>query len=80
MVLEFENSYGEKRVISKPPDIKSMWKDINKFLKEHDFTSYYSRIAFLGDKIQIDVGSYTEFFYVSELSSGDLKDLNCINK
>ena len=80
MILEFESQYKEKRVISKPPDIKSMWEDIDKFLKEHNFRSYYSRINFLGDKLQIDVGSHTEFFYVSEFNSGDLKDLSYTNE
>lgn len=79
MILEFENSNGEKRIISRPSDIKSMWEYINKFLKEHNYKSYYKRIIFRGNEIQIDVGSHTEFFYASELNSGDLIDLNLMS-
>lgn len=75
MVLYFENSKGQRRVISTPSDIKEMWKDINLFLDEHNFKSYYSRINFEKDELVIDVGSHTEFFIVQNFTDDNLKEL-----
>jgi hypothetical protein len=75
MILEFQNSKGQRREISKPHNIKEMWSDINKFLDEHNFTSYYSRINFEENEWEIDVGSHTEFFYVTEFTDNDLQEL-----
>ena len=68
MKLEFENSYGERRIIGNPNDIEEVWKIISDFLKDHNFKSYYSRINFGNTEWEIDVGSHTEFFYLSELN------------
>lgn len=39
-------------------------KAIQKFLKDHNFTSYYWRVARNDLCTWIDVGSWSEFFYI----------------
>lgn len=75
MILYFENSKGIRRVISNPPNIRDMWKDINYFLDEHNFKSYYSRINFGKDEWVIDVGSHSEFFIIRDFEEEDLNDI-----
>lgn len=67
MKLEF---YGEngRRTIGKPKTVEKAWDIINKFLADHNFKSYYSRINFFEDMWEIDVGSWTEKFILSELN------------
>lgn len=71
MVLYFENSKGDRRVISNPSEPREMWKDISSFLKEHNFKSYYTRIVFGKDEWTIDVGSHVEFFIVTDFTEDD---------
>ena len=68
MKLEFENSQGQRRVIGNPETPQEMWQIINKFLADHNFKSYYSRMNLYPDEYEIDVGSHTEFFYISEMT------------
>lgn len=66
-VVKFENSKGQIREIGKAEDEKAAFAEINKFLEEHNFKSYYARVMKLNDKEKmIDVGSHTEFFYLEE--------------
>lgn len=44
MILYFKNSAGIEREIGQPNTYKSTCKMIDKFLKEHKFKSYYTRI------------------------------------
>lgn len=57
-------SKGKERVIAEPSDIDEVFKEINKFLEEHNFKSYYTRMWEENGRLKFDVGSYTEFFYV----------------
>lgn len=80
MKLYFRNSIGKDRLISERKDYKEIDKDIDNFLRDHNFKSYYSRTWYelKGDKtvhgireegrFVFDVGSHSEFFemYVSE--------------
>ena len=75
MVLYFEDSRGQRRLISTPSSIEDMWKDINSFLLEHNFKSYYSRVNFGEDEWVIDVGSHTEFFIVQDFTEDNLKEI-----
>lgn len=75
MLLYFENSRGQRRLISNPITVENMWKDINDFLKEHNFKSYYSRVNFEKDEWVIDVGSHTEFFIVTNFNDENYKEL-----
>lgn len=64
--LYFENSKKERRVIAEVETKEDVWKEITKFLDEHNFKSYYSRLFKThNNEWCIDVGSHTEFFYVS---------------
>ena len=66
MKVYFENSQGKKREIGQVDSKEKAFEIIKDFLLEHDFTSYYTRYWEKGDYLKIDVGSHTEFFYVSK--------------
>lgn len=75
MKLEFENSRGERRVIGNPETWQEANRIIQKFLKDHRFKSYYTRINFYPGEWEIDVGSHCEFFKLSELSDEVMEEL-----
>lgn len=61
----FEN--GTKRKIGEVKTEKEAFVVINDFLKEHNYKSYYKVITQLNEKEKrIDVGSWTQFFYIVE--------------
>ena len=65
MKLYFRNSHGQERVIAEPTDEKECNKEIQKFLDEHNFKSYYTRTWTEPDGSEwYDVGSWSEFFIV----------------
>ena len=65
MILYFENSRGQRREIGQGKSEQEIFQIINKFLEEHNFTSYYTRF-WINPKNPLekiyDVGSQTEFF------------------
>ena len=69
--LWFENSNGEERLIAAVETWKDVWYCIDEFIKqcnEHkpadkQFKSYYRRTWREGNRMAIDVGSWSEFFY-----------------
>ena len=64
----FENSKGKKRIIGTAEDQKAAFKVINDFLAEHNYKSYYKRTWKIDDKtMAVDVGSWTERFYIQEI-------------
>ena len=65
MNLYFRDSHGKKRVLAKDVGRKEeVWKHIQRFLDEHDFASYYTRLWYQDGYTWYDVGSHTEFFLV----------------
>lgn len=64
MRVEFKNSYGVRRVIGECETEKEAFKIIYDFLKDHNYKSYYTRTREIEDRIWVDVGSHTEFFYI----------------
>ena len=68
MKLIFQNSRGKERVIAEPSSKEEVVKEIDKFLDEHNFKSYYTRICEENGRLELDVGSHTEFFYVEGMS------------
>ena len=63
----FENSRKEEREIGTAVDMHESYKIIDKFLEEHNFKSYYKNVCEIEKgKIRVDVGSWSEFFYVQE--------------
>mgnify|MGYP003300271835 FL=1 len=69
MKLIFQNSRGEERVIAEPQDKKEAVKEINKFLDDHNYKSYYMNVCEDDNgRLRIDVGSWSEFFYIEHMS------------
>ena len=68
MRLIFQNSKHEERVIAKPLNIEEATKEINKFLSDHNFKSYYTRVWEENGRLKFDVGSHTEFFYLEGMT------------
>lgn len=64
----FENSSGQLRIIGTAETSDTAFEVIDDFLADHNYKSYYKRTWKTDDKtICIDVGSYTEFFYIQEV-------------
>lgn len=66
MKVYFENSWGEIRGIGEVDSKEKAFEIIKDFLFEHNFISYYTRCWKENDYLKIDVGSHTEFFYISK--------------
>lgn len=71
MKLYFENGCGKERLIAECKTVQDAHKEIDKFLNEHNFKSYYSRSWGNEDGVTIDVGSHSEFFVLREISFSD---------
>ena len=69
MKLYFRNCYGTERLIAECQTVQEVHKEIEKFLAEHKYKSYYLR-SWKEDNgdIVVDVGSYTEFFIIKDIS------------
>ena len=69
MKLIFQNSRGEERVIAEPQNKEEVVKEINKFLDDHNYKSYYMNVCeYDNGKLRIDVGSWSEFMIVEGMS------------
>ena len=67
MKLYFENSYGERRVITEPANEEEAMKEIHKFCNDRNFKIYYTRSWRNKEGLKVyDVGSHTEFFYLDD--------------
>lgn len=62
----FENSRKQEREICTAVDIKNAYNIIDKFLEEHNYKSYYKRVWEENGRTKVDVGSWSEFFYIEE--------------
>lgn len=62
----FQNSRKQEREIGTAADMNGAYDVIDKFLDEHNFKSYYKRVWEENGRIKVDVGSWSEFFYVEE--------------
>ena len=60
--LIFQNSRGEERVIAEPSNREEVNNEINKFLDDHNFKSYYTRVWEEDGRLVFDVGSWSEVF------------------
>ena len=66
MKLYFENSRKERRVIAEPETEEAAMEAIHAFCEERDFKIYYVRTWMTPDGLKkFDVGSWSEFFYLS---------------
>lgn len=65
MNLYFKDSHGDKRLIAPNLQLeKEIWAHIQKFLDDHNYKSYYTRMWYNDGYTWYDVGSHTEFFLV----------------
>lgn len=71
-IVEFENSSNQFRVIGRANNFDEFFKIISNFMEERHFKSYYQRYWVEGGKLKVDVGSHTEFFYVSRSDGNDM--------
>lgn len=62
MKLYFENSLGKERVIAEVENEDEAFKEIHKFLDEHNYKSYYTRTWTVDGVKYFDVGSWSEKF------------------
>ena len=60
----FENSRHEEREIGTAVSMDDAYSVIDKFLDEHNFKSYYKRVLEENGRNKVDVGSWSEFFYI----------------
>ena len=75
MNLYFRDSHGKKRLIASDLQLKEeVWKHIQKFLDDHNFKSYYTRMWYTDGYTWYDVGSHTEFFCVDANWMGEYED------
>ena len=69
MKLIFQNSRGEERVIAEPMNREEISKEINKFLDDHNFKSYYMNVCEDDNgRLRIDVGSWSEFMIIEGMT------------
>lgn len=62
MTLYFKNSEDKMRLIGSPESNEEAIKIIDTFLEERNYKSYYKIQNLYDDRIEFDVGSWTEFF------------------
>lgn len=63
MKLLFRSSNGNERIIAEISSLDEANIEIDKFLEEHNYISYYRRLWNESDnRMVIDVGSWSEFF------------------
>lgn len=67
MYLYFKNSKGELKLISESEDKTELIKEMVKICENNNFNIFYTRIIQISDDLeQYDVGSWSEFFYISK--------------
>jgi hypothetical protein len=77
MKLYFRHSDRRTTLLSEPETIDEAFVAINKFLKDHNFKSYYKRVCGTDDdSIWIDVGSHSEFFIIKGITFEDYMKMN----
>ena len=64
-IVEFGQKLDESRVIGEADTVKECHQIIMKFLDDHNYKSYYQRMWVEDKKVIIDVGSWSEFFWIS---------------
>lgn len=69
----FQRSNGEMRLLAENVTEQEAMIVMHAFLDEHNYKSYYTRIAELQSCRMYDVGSWTEFFYWGELNDTNLE-------
>ena len=78
--VEFGQKLDESRVIGDADTVKECYQIIMKFLDDHNYKSYYQRMWVEDGKVVVDVGSWSEFFWISraDCSSMAFEEINCL--
>ena len=77
MKLYFQNSRGVERLIAEPSNREEVVKEINKFLDDHNYKSYYMQVCEDNGRLMIDVGSWSEVFILDGVSFDDwIREVN----
>lgn len=67
MYLYFENSFGNRRLISQSDNKSELIQKMMDMCQKNNFKVFYMRILQISEDIeQYDVGSWSEFFYISK--------------
>lgn len=76
MKLYFRGSNQKDRLLSKCTSLHEVKQEIDEFLNNHNFKSYYTRIWYdkKTNRFIYDVGSHTEFFEV-EMTQKEMRNL-----
>lgn len=72
MKLLFQSSNGSERVIAEVNSFAEANEEMDKFMEERNFQSYYKRLWDRDGRLMVDVGSWTEFFIVEGYSLEDV--------
>lgn len=80
MKLLFQSSDGNERLIAEVGSFAEANDEMDKFMEERNFKSYYKRVWDESGRLKVDVGSWSEFFFVEGCCFDDVckeqEDLN----
>ena len=76
MKLTYKDRNDKLRFVSHQNSIKEALQDVDTYIKElnPNFKIPYKRLDFGDKEICVDVGSWSEFFYITEFTEDDLMD------
>lgn len=63
----FKDKNDNEREIGVTVGFDKAYQLINNFLEDHNYKSYYTRFCGEDGRIQVDVGSWTEYFYIERM-------------
>lgn len=72
MKLLFQSSNGSESVIAEVNSFAEANEEMDKFMEERNFQSYYKRLWDRDGRLMVDVGSWTEFFIVEGYNLEDV--------
>ena len=79
-IVEFGTTSKINSVRGEADTVKECHQIIMKFLNDHNYKSYYQRMWVEDGKVTVDVGSWSEFFWISRSdgSSMAFEEINCL--
>ena len=79
-IVEFGTTSKINRVIGEADTVKECHQIIMKFLDDHNYKSHYQRMWVEDGKVTVDVGSWSEFFWISRADGSNMafEEINCL--
>jgi hypothetical protein len=71
--LYFKNFVGVEILIAEPSNLKEVYEQMDKYIKERNFKSCYKRVWQEGNRVICDFGSWSEFFTVEGATYEDFE-------